>query len=557
MENKKSNIIKIQLYDCSGIKNLKTQTEKNKFIIRGENFCKVYEKIKGIEYSINNDNDSTILNILFNIQSIKNICNYGKFIELIKNLIEYTNAKKEKLFWNNMRNISEKIGNGFKLDIYENKIKHKIHYLYYDNSINLNLDYICTYINNCVSIDKKNEKNVLHKKCNGGIIFDDDHTFLQTFTNSVDEYKFAHKYIIIVDTIPKSDTISNNQKFIFKNSRTLDTNIKFRGMTVIIYYPTETTLLSFINLIKNKISKPKIIWIVFSKFQIISSNIILKLLFWCDDDIAYNENIKLITLISNSETIKETNNKSIIIEKIKYSPNAYEIFLMGENISVENINLIEKIYLYNVETKIPSLIYNTDNCPICDQIFSSPTSYEFPEKNPIILEKSYLQCGHSFCPVCIITSLKVKCSCPICRNVIRLNNIFIPNIILNKLQCLFKLLCKILEKDKYKGTRILIYSYNLIYAKGLLNHFKKINNSLDSDNNKYTYSVLKNASSGINSDVLICPKDKYILCKNIKNIKNVIVLTHNQELTPESLGHDHYVMNSDIRIWLFESVVFS
>jgi hypothetical protein len=202
----------------------------------------------------------------------------------------------------------------------------------------------------------------------------------------------------------------------------------------------------------------------------------------------------------------------------------------------DSLLLLEKIFLYNINTKLPSVIYDSDTCPICDKTFN----------NVIQNKKSYFRCGHVFCQSCTISSLKIKYSCPICRHIIKLNNIIIPSLIINKLIYTIKLINKIFDKPKYNNTHILIYNDNLLCAKGFASFLK--------NNIKYTYSILKNLSSNNKSDILICPKEKHFLCRTIKNIKNIIVLSHNQDITPDMLGHDYSILNYDVRLWLFNPI---
>ena len=45
-------IISLEVQNYSEIKELKSRDERNRFILQGENFCKIYDKIKKVEYSV-------------------------------------------------------------------------------------------------------------------------------------------------------------------------------------------------------------------------------------------------------------------------------------------------------------------------------------------------------------------------------------------------------------------------------------------------------------------------------------------------------------------------
>lgn len=515
--NDKDNYIFLELDNCDSVNNLIFVEEKYKYIIKGQSYCKVFDKIKGVCLFLDNNR----LFLKFTIEDAKNMSGYGKFTNMIKVAKDNLLKKYDELFWNKIKQNAVLYNEHTKLDTFITQIKYKTHVLNLLNTLNFDRDNLCVFDvkNNNVHIEKKTKNNILSEKCNGGIIIDKDNNWISLFEKTFESSKFTSKYVILSNVVfPKLSKKS------IDTVRKLDENLK--NKILIIYHPNENLLDNVVNYINVTTQKPKLTWLILEDIKY-DSKIILKILFWNKNKI-YCDDINLLSFKCESFT----HDRPITITKINYKLNNLENKMFK---ICHNMLLIEKIFLLNVNTKVPLNIFNTDNCIICHNIFDKLSSDE------INCSKSYLSCGHIFCSSCVIEVLNINKLCPICRSDIKLDKLSISNLIPNKFKHLVKLLKKINNGENDKKT--IIYVDNQTYAKSLKFYLKD-----------HIESTIIRNNENIKCNIIICPKNKSILCKNIKNILNIIVMANDQVLTSESLGYDHNISNNKIKIWLFELV---
>jgi hypothetical protein len=232
----------------------------------------------------------------------------------------------------------------------------------------------------------------------------------------------------------------------------------------------------------------------------------------------------------------ETKKNILNFEKIKYKLSKMELFLIDDK--KENIEMLDKLILCNSKQALPKNIYDSDSCPICKCDFDDSDE----------LSKTYMPCGHTYCPSCLISSLKIKNSCSICRKIAKFNRISIPRLFPGKIRYLLKLIKKL--NEKYDDKNILIYVNTLTTAKEIIAH---INSEMNSSTGKKCM-MIKQRSSDQSSAILVAPVNSGYICQNIKNIKNVIMLTSvdDYSLKPESFGYDFFCANEKVNVWLFE-----
>jgi len=530
--------------NCDGVKHLQCREEKSRFIVQGENFCKVYEKIKGINFSLNTmTNDITVT---FDTSQIETYNKYGKFIDLIKMVQCHNEYTNEKLFWAKSIDTSLKINNIHDVINLEKQISYKTHIIHKNINIDLGPKYSCFIDNNDIKIYKKNTKDQMHKKTICGFIYDHSNNFLNNFNDNIKENENMSKNIVITDILPK---IKNKQKFSFKNMQALSPQIILTNSRVIIYYPTEQVLEKINYLIDQNVHKPKNLWIVFPYNTSLSINfpehfkLIANIIFW-QSNIAIKNELSLTNVMYSNypnlpeKTIKNVTN-NIMIEKVSYRMNKIEEYVLNHTNNC--LHMLDRLFFSNYGTKMPNQIYDLYNCPVCDNQFD-----EF-------CVKSYLSCGHEFCPACVIELINNKLSCPVCRKNIRCNAITISKFTSNKVKYLTKLFNRVFTGENENdgiNDNILIYVDTLIMAKGL---FTFINKELYPQNCRLKCCIVNQKNNNYKSCILICVKDKHSICKDIKNIKYIVVLTGTSDyiLNPESLGYDYCYADQKVKIFLF------
>lgn len=530
-------IISIEVQNYSEIKELKFRDERNRFILQGKNFCKIYDKIKGIEYSLNTDKDQTYLLATFDIEVMKNV-KIPKFIRFMESIKEYHTIKMMKYLWNSGLASAEELTDVANIGVFEQNIKYKSHLVYPNNSISINNDYICSYDSDKIEFDKK--KNVCtYKKHKGGIIFDYDNKFITSFNKFLDK-KDVLKNIVISDTIPKQE---NRINFSFKHFKSLNNTMQLINTRLIIYYPTVLIIEKIIELIGQKLEKPKTIWVVLPAQSQCTYNFdnILSLLLWSNKKVSCQTS-SFFALKFGKPSIYSKKGKKIV-EKINYKLNDFEQKIIqncvpNPDFRIEVLNILDKLYFTNFGLEPPKNVFTDGSCPIC--------SCELKEN------QSYMPCGHVFCSECIISTIRTKNSCPCCRKLSKYRGIIISNLASSKSKYFGKLISKLFDKNK--DGSILVYVDTLMLAKGLITF---INSTYEND---ITCSVVSEKTSITNDEktkrILICTVDKSYLCQNIKTIKNIIVLINISDyvLKPESLGYDYCYDNSDIKLWLFNPI---
>jgi len=518
-------IISLEVQNCSEIKGLRSRDERNRFILQGENFCKVFDKIKGIQFSLSEQDKNIYLIATFDIEAMRHV-KIPKFVRFMESIKEYHTTKMMKYLWNSGINTSEQLNNISQLGTYEQTIKYKSHIVYPDNTISINNDYVCSYDLNNIEFDKK--KNVCtYKKHNGGVIFDYDNKFITSFNEFLDK-KDVLKNVVISDTIPKQKL-----NFSFKHVKSLNSELSLLNTRLIIYYPTVAIIEKLMELIKDKLEKPKVIWIILPAQSQCTYNFdnILSLLLWSDKRVScHTSSFFSLKFGKPPDEIKKSKK---IIEKINYKLDDFERKI-SEDQPTEILNILDKLYFTNFGLGVPKNIFDNGVCPIC--------SCEFDNN------KSYMPCGHIFCSSCIVSVIATKNSCPYCRKVCKYKGIIMPSLKSSKSKYFTKLLSKIFNKNEDES--VLVYVDALMVAKGLTS---LINNNY----NDVICNIVSEKTSSVCGDkkkrVLICSMDKSYLCQNIKNIKNIIILINVSDyvLKPESLGYDYCYNNEDIKLWLF------
>lgn len=469
----------------------------------------------------------------FDIGIVDTLCKYGKFINLMRDAQLNNIEKYNKINWKTTELSSKNLLSFSQLSQLEKNIKDKKYCVHTSNALSLNQDFICIFDNKSIDIIKKTDKNTVHKNTIGGIIFDHNCDFLNFFNSNVSK----SKNIIISDVCPNIK--SEDMNFIFKSIRAVTCDTKLSGLRLILYYPTNEIIYQLKKLITDGLKPPRVIWIVIPGGTYVRSplnfNDIGNILFWNNETLAFQNNTQLISLFYKTNVCIEEKKNSLNIEKIKYKISNLERYLIDNN--KENFEILDKISLCNLRNNIPKNIFDTNDCPIC--------GLEFDDSDE--LSKTYMPCGHVYCPLCLITTLKIKHACPICRKIAKFNGISFPNLKSGKLKYLFKLINKL--NEKYVDKNMLIYVDTLTIAKELTTY---INSRFDKK-----CMMVKQRSYDQKSSLLVAPLNNGYLCQNIKNIKNVIILTNknDEQLKPESLGYDFIQINEKVNVWLFEPLI--
>lgn len=505
-------MIKTELRKFNDLTNIEMINNKHKIIIKGNEYCKIYDNVKNIIYELNN----TVLSISFNLNCVD--YNSQKFVNLMKIIYEYNIANYRISFWLHIKNNVKKI-NLFNFDEYEKNMKEKniicCHFIDIENKY-------FKIENKVILSDKKTL--IEQTKILGGFVFDNNN-FIDNYNNTL-KNSDKLKNIIISHIKPKCET---SRKFKFKYDSDVLTSDNFTNCRIVLYHPTNILL----NKIMNLIHKPKNIWIVISSNINMENDYIkyLNILFWkkgyitlCDTiDTLMIENIK----IENSDRICKIN-------RIKYKLNNDENKIV--NGDYNKINLMEKIYIINCFKKQIKL-YDTKICPICQ--------YD-------IFYQSYISCGHIFCANCLLENYKYNNNCAICRKQIKINNISLKLDKLTKIEYLKKLI----EKIEFGGN-ILIRVECISYGKGLKKIIKKLFNNLKYGIMLLSEYIENKNNMNINNHIIIYTKEEQYLCQNIQNIKNIIILTNFTKdlIVPQLLGYDYCYNNMSVKMWIYDCVL--
>jgi hypothetical protein len=523
-------ILSTEICNYADINNVSTKCEQSRLIVRGENFCKVYEKIKGIEYEV--IDDRKIINVILDVNII-NGSKLKKYIEILNGLSEYSDKKDNTMFWNRICEGKENVNNVLKIFKYEKKISYRSHFVIDNENVRLGNDYYYKRLNDKINIFSKASKILIDKKAIGGIIFDDCFSFLEDLNDSgIKGLKGSkNKNVVIADTLPKY----KNETFDFLQINTLDVNSDLTNKRIFIYYPTEHMLTNLVNNIKYGLMSPKTVWIVFPKqINLIDFKKILHIIFWSDKELSCRGGLNLISI--NYDNLKEKiqSEKMISIERIKFDLSIFENNIVSCN---DDLRLLDKFYFSNVLCNNPKTIYSTEICTICTKNINSSH----------LMLPAYFQCGHEFCAKCTFDSYKVNISCPLCR--FSSNQMpLIQGLSLTKMGHLKKLLLKLIN-IKNENDNILIYTDNQICTKGLYTWLKLNFSNIPS-------SITNRRKVNFKNTIIVCQKESYYVCKNIKNISEIITISTNNDfiVNVESLGYNYFFVNSKIRIWMFDSI---
>ena len=542
-------MIKLEFFDCSELKNIKTTNLANKFMVQGEDYCKMYDKLKNVSIVMTNDK----LEIETNIDVLKKkLLNYDsnkKFKKLFNYFLEYEEKKNKILFLEQLKQKS------FKIKKYELFLEHIEKYENIIKSQNISFQNLNFIDPNKLNVNTSNNKfnilvnpdksiNVVHQNSNhdnyikknfiGGIIF-------------ANYNKIISNNYMIVSNINDIDNLKNN-----KNKK------------IIIFHPTNDLLKKISNIVQNN-KYDDFIWII------LPTNIQIKHCGFDIDDLAcflFKDHLNPILNKINVDTMFDTlqNNKinisfeiedesmkklvkienkiEIVVEKIKYKLSDVEKSICPE-ITNENIKMINKIFMYNLDKLDKSYksnklkkIQNNEilECPICCVDLIS---------NPIL--QSYTICGHLFCSHCMLKIIGSKQNCPNCRNNLNFSDINIPNLILTKFKILIKLIRKLIKQKN--TSNILIYVDNYTLSKHLTKYINNLNNlDVKCENLNEKSEYLNNSNN-----LIICPINKENMVKNIKNIENIIIFTtEDYSLKYESLGYNYFNNINGVKIWLFD-----
>lgn len=541
-------MINIEVCNVANIANItdvKIKLEKNKVILQGTNYYKHYDVPKGVNMKFDNNCltaqfEEELLRTKLNNQSRNN-----KFFTIIKDSIEHNKTKNNNQMWISHIENSKNLNGLEELNKYEKNIKYKSHTVYTSEFMGINNNYCLQNDNGNIFLRKKTDSEE-HMKINGGIIFDHENNFIQHFNDGLKNIKNSRlKNFLISDILPRQQTDLN---FTFKHIKNIKQSLKLDHVRLIVYYPTKEMLSQLIKFIGNKLEKPRIVWLVFPgkassnnleyRFQnFLNFNEVLNILFWSNTLLkTFNPSIISLKFAENRQIPKKQN--QVIIEKIKYNLSQNELDLLSD-VNYKNINMLDKLYFYNLGEALPRLIYNCTECPICCERF-----------NPNNI--TYMPCGHMFCSRCLVETIKIKNCCPNCRKNTKLNGIIIPSLVSTKMKLLLEIIKKI-END----FLTIIYTDTFTISKKLLVYLNNLENIKGENNICNILNQKSSTSQRKNEKILICPIENDFLCQNIKNIKNVVMLTTNSDysLKSESLGYDYHFGNSDVKLWLFECII--
>jgi hypothetical protein len=550
-------MIELGVCGFENIKELRINIEKTKATVQGTSYCKIYDIPKDINLHVANNKlvASFDLDVLKTKLVKQNYVRNMKFIKIINECIEHAKIKDLEHSWKSLLNSSTELEGSIvhSLNTMEKKIKYKTHIVYLQNSLD---NFVCLN-DDFFIVNKENTEQKLHieKKSNlelaikslGGIIFDYDNNFIHKFNDSLKEEKNSiSKNILISDILPKN---KSNLNFTYFHVKNIKCDNSLEHTRLVIYYPTKSMLTQITKLITNGLVQPRIVWLVFPYIQVNSSdsssylnfNEVLNILFW-SKKLIKTFNPTIISLKCGEKKLEKKNNQ-IKLEKVKYKLNKFEEKLLSD-VNNENLSILDKLYFYNINEPLPETIYECRECPIC--------CLDFEENQDCV---AYMPCGHIFCSECVMKTIKVKKCCPTCRKMSKFTGIIIPKLTSSKMEILTRILDVINCKNnstKNNGISI-IYVDTFTISKKLMMYLNKIDNNCNIINQKSPDSKRENET------ILICPTENDFLCQNIKNIKNVIVLTSSSDfsLKPESLGYDYCYGSSDIKLWLLECKNFS
>lgn len=522
--------ITLEIFDCTSLRNLKITDTKTQLIVQGEDYCKVYDKVKDVNILQCNGKiflETTLQSLKKKINSkVPNI----KLTKLLKNVVTRNNETyNDKLLFNFTKTQNNLKASHFIEGLCERElfIKNKKYLLYDSDTVELDKSFGLKFDETRFVIEKKSNIEI-YKKSNGGIIFDSGN-FSEVFPMFINNPECVH--------LTNSDEIKKNGSNMGSNSR------------IILYNPTNEMILQLMQLIKTNVVKPCFTWIVLPINIQISHNCIdmcniVSVLFWtCDKLIIPEITTEIFTLecsivldngniCINQHKQTQQNTNQIIVEKIKYKLNDIEKLLLVD-VNTENIKLLDKLYFYNIGEQLPVTTFECNECLICCQDFIA---------NPEI--KSYMPCGHSFCANCIIQSIKIRQCCPCCRHMSKFTGIIVPSLKSSKMNIFMKLLKKI-NKERQNDNITLIYTDTFTLGKKISNY---VTNNIK--NTKCTFVTQENISKIQNNNIVICSADKDKFSKNIKNITDIVIFTTGDyALKTESLGYDYCNGKNGIKIW--------
>jgi hypothetical protein len=505
-------MIKTELGRFNDLTNIEIINNKQKIIIKGNEYCKIYDYIKNIVYELNNN---TLL-ISFDLKLI----NYTshKFLNLMKTIYEHNITNNKNMFWDNIKK-NIKIVNMFDLNEYDENTKKKN--VIRGQFVNIEDKYF--KIDNKVTITDKLTM-IESVQILGGFIFDNNN-FINNYNNTL-KNSDKLKNIIISNVKPKCET---SRKFKFKYDNDVLSSDNFTNCRIVLYHPTNILLNKIINLIY----KPKNIWIVLSSNINMENDYIkyLNILFWKKEHITLYDSIDVL-MIENKKI--ENSERTCKINRIQYRLNNEESKII--NSDYNKINLMEKIYIINsLKKKIK--LYDTKICPICQ--------YD-------IIHQAYISCGHVFCANCLLENYNYNSSCAICRKPIKINNIYLKINKLTKIEYLEKLINKI-----EFGANILIRVECSAYGRGLKKIIKKLFSNLKYGIMLLSEYISKKHNININNHIIIYTKEEQYLCQNIQNIKNIIIMTNFTKdlIVPQTLGYDYCYNNMSVKMWIYDCIL--
>lgn len=519
--------------DCTQINNFIHRSENDRFIIQGENFCSILNKCKGIDYVVNDK----IVSIV--IDNTKLMSYSGRRLaNIMQTVYNYQLKSSETNFWNAVTS-EIKTDNHYLMATYdylktiEIENKKKMLFTLSDNSIAL-LDDNYYSIDNNTFYDTLQAKTVKHKhKLLGGIIWEKNNSFSQMIEKeSTDVMSY-----IINDDLFKNKSMTNIIFASIGDFKTINKN-GLINKRLIIYHPCDQMMTTILDTIfSKKIVSPQSIWIVISHRSTLKPSFdqIVKCLVWNKTSSSNQcENKIPIVLSGKHNTHDKIEKKSpITIERVKYDLSKCESQIM-KTIHIngglsENLLFLEQL---NYKKTIPSLVYDSTICVICQHKFTKTTF------------KAYTPCGHVMCAECISNVCMHKSTCPICRQNFIAKNIVIPKMISSKFTKLFDLLDQIDQKDE----NIIIYVDNKDSIIQYSAHLNKISD------HKICNITNKKPTKDLVSTIIFTQPKYFTSMQNIKNVKHVIITTPSYEyiINSSALGYDYAMEKQDIKLWIME-----
>lgn len=502
------------IYDYTNIPHSTITNEKRRLVLRNNDGCKIFTKIKGVTYY----NDSCKIYAIIALDEIENVEKFKSIYNIIfnfadndayYNIIDSFNVKSYKTF----RRIKHlEMNPTFVEYIQGKKLKFKDSHI---DIINDELIYL-------KSVD------IIRKSPRGGVLFDSNNKFL----SSINEETFViceKEHMIESDKIKK---ISWNK-------------IEKEKINRIVFY--KMNIKKIIKKLNFLIIRPDIIWIVMddshnneNSLTKDDMNDILKILFW-DNNVFMNgvKTCKLNIINFNHQQGSKDNKK----QKIELIRHYYPLTNIEKKIMKfigDRLTKTEKDEFLDINYN--SVIHNTshfdeivydkqDICLVCNDLINENDS-------------CLLSCNHRYCYLCYSGLIYNKQPCCFCRK--KIDKKFVRplgDIMCSKIENILKIIHETKHKKIviYIGTLMIPYLTNLLLEQYNKNYIMNL---------RFTENDIENSTNGI---ILASPQDYNIIAK-VSHIDTMIIATLNCKfiLNTGAIGYDYLNGKNRIRVYILE-----